>query len=218
MIFINELIEEYEIEEPIIISELLLKFPNIKPNTLRQRLKRLTNKGTLNRFEDGVYYIPDPEYQNYSTLDVEDVITKKYIKDDINGIKGYITGLSFANELRLTSQNPVTIEVVTNSEKASSRMVEVAGRKVIVKQPKVEINEANYKVLQILDFITNFEKISEESVEQVKKNLLLYAEDLSITESNLNRILLNYPKKTYKRIVESGLYDELLNREEVVFD
>lgn len=43
---------------------------------------------------------------------------------------GYVTGISFANQLGLTTQMPAVIEVVTNRESTNGRMIMVGNLKV----------------------------------------------------------------------------------------
>ena len=48
--------ENYSQNEPIFLSELII--PGIKPVSLRQQLKKLTEDGRLKRFDTGIYYLP----------------------------------------------------------------------------------------------------------------------------------------------------------------
>ena len=46
----------YTVNEPIFLSE--LDIPGVKPVSLRQQLKKLTEDGRVKRFEPGIYYLP----------------------------------------------------------------------------------------------------------------------------------------------------------------
>lgn len=207
------LIKEYGYDEPIFSSELLQEINEIKPSTLRQTLKRLTESGKIKRYKEGIYFLPEPNSKSkYKTLNTEKVITKKYLYNRKNERVGYVTGLSFANALKLTTQNPAKIELVTNSEKATVRAVDLNNQKVIVRKPRVMVNNNNFKILQILDLLTNFEKLSVIPIRDATSNILEYLKDVNITKEQLNFYLSNYPDKTYRKIVESNLYDVLTKK------
>ena len=60
MALINEVYEyienKYKPNEPIFLAE--LDIPDMKPVSVRQQMKKLTEEGRLKRFDAGIYYIP----------------------------------------------------------------------------------------------------------------------------------------------------------------
>ena len=50
------LLENYGYNEPIFLNA--LKIENLSDNALRQSVKRLTASGFIERFDNGIYYIP----------------------------------------------------------------------------------------------------------------------------------------------------------------
>ena len=48
--------ENYQPNEPIFMSDLNIQ--GIKPVSVRQQIKKLTESGKLKRFDTGIYYIP----------------------------------------------------------------------------------------------------------------------------------------------------------------
>lgn len=122
--FYNFLIKEYGYDEPI-FSEDLQKELNINSNTLRQQLKRLTDDNQIQRcsFRDGIYFIPDPDsILKKSALSVNKIIKNRYLFKKNERI-GYVTGLDFANSLKLTTQVPGMIEIVTEKESSKKGML-----------------------------------------------------------------------------------------------
>ncbi|WP_106495815.1 DUF6088 family protein [Lentibacillus sp. Marseille-P4043] len=199
--------------EPI-FSKDLLKDVDLSPNALRQSLKRLVDKGKICRYDNskGIFFIPDPNsLLKKNTLSVSKIIDKKYLFKNNERI-GYETGLSFSNMLNLTTQNPVTIELVTKAEKRSIRVVNYNKRKVTLRKPRVDINNDNYKILQVLDLLTNFERLSAVPISSATKNILKYLKGINVTGENLNAYLENYPSKTSKILMGSELYNELTQR------
>lgn len=110
------------------------------------------------------------------------------------------------------SLNPFTLEITTNKTNSKKRDIKINKRPIILRKPKVEINDNNYKVLQVLDLISNFEKYSTKPINEVKNQLLNYLNDAFITKAELNNYLKVYPAKASKKLIESELYDEITRK------
>lgn len=83
MTLINEvydyIVNKYSTNEPIFLTE--LDIPGMKPVSVRQQIKKLTDDGRLKRFDTGIYYIPQKTiFRSGSTLSVDDVIRKNIYK------------------------------------------------------------------------------------------------------------------------------------------
>lgn len=205
--------DKYGYDEPIFMEDLRGDVDFLSSEALRQAMKRMVDKGEICRFKSGIYFIPNPNsVLKTKTLSVNKIINKKYLYNNEQRI-GYLTGLSFANSLKLTTQNPGVIEVVTAAEKAAIRIVNYNKRKVALRKPRVEINNDNYKVLQVLDLLTNFDKLSVQPIKTATENILNYLSDVKVTKDQLNQYLNKYPTKTYKNFIESDLYNELTQRQ-----
>ena len=91
------LMENYGYNEPIFLNELSME--GLSENAVRQSVKRLTANGFLERYDNGIYYIPKRGgLLGRSYLDPSIVIMRKYIQNKLNTY-GYVTGLAFANQL-----------------------------------------------------------------------------------------------------------------------
>lgn len=208
----NYLVKQYGYDEPI-FSEDLKKELDINSNTLRQNLKRLTDAKKIQRFnyKTGIYFIPDPDsIFKKSALSVNKIIKNKYIVKKRQRI-GYVTGLDFANSLRLTTQVPGLVEIVTQGERSNVRYVEYNERRVALRKAKTSITERNYKILQILDLINNFKKVSDISFEKAIPKIFDYVKDISIDREELDRYLSMYPR-AYREFMGSGLYNEIARK------
>ncbi len=84
---------------------------------MRQSVKRLVANGFLRKGMIMVfYYIPKQGgLLGKSYLDPFLVIMRKYVRSKSETF-GYVTGISFVNQLGLTTQMPAIIEIVTNKE------------------------------------------------------------------------------------------------------
>lgn len=211
MNLVDFLTANYGYDEPILMDDLTKKISNVKPNTLRRNLNRLAKLNKIYKYEfrDGVFFVPEPNSQlKKKTLSSNKVINKLYLIENSKRV-GYATGLSFANILSLTTQNPFTLEITTNKTSSKKRTIELNNRPIILRKPKVKVNNRNYKVLQVLDLLNNFNEYSDKSIEIAKKEILNYLKETTITCEELNNYLRLYPAKTSKKLMESGLYSEI---------
>ncbi|WP_373894134.1 DUF6088 family protein [Virgibacillus natechei] len=212
MDLINYLTKEYGYREPILLEDLTDELSNISASSLRQKLKRLVDREVIYRFENGIYFIPNPNsLLKTKTLSVEKVLEKKHIIKNNNRI-GYVSGLAFANSLQLTTQVPSKIEIVTMKEARTKRTVTYKNNSIILRKPRLAINNDNYKILQVLDLVNKYEEYIETPAKNTNEKILAYLEGNNITKKELYNYLKNYPTKTYKNILESGLYDEITQR------
>ena len=199
---------EYGYNEPIFSEDLNEKL-NVNPNTLRQYIRRLYQSGKINKVRDGIYFIPNPNsVLKNPTLNVDKIINKKYLVKE-KEIIGYESGVAFANRLNLTTQNPGVITIVTNEEKSAKRIVEFYKRKVALKKPRIQINNKNYKILQVLDLLNDFERLSVEPIEVANKKILRYLNGVMVSKKDLEEYLNVYPVKTRAKIQQTEVYDEI---------
>ena len=194
---------KYGYNEPIFLSE--ISFENISNNYLRQIFKRLTDEGSLQRYDAGIYYLPKKSTMlKNSYLDSNKVIINKYITRG-KEVYGYFTGFTFANQIGLTTQVPVRKEVVSNKESSQGRTLKFGGSTIRVKKPRILITNKNYKVLQLLDLINDFEKWAEYEVDEVYKIIARYVTEEQIGRDVIQEYLPYYPAKVAKRLIGSGL-------------
>lgn len=126
------LLENYGYNEPIFLND--LKIEELSENALRQSVKRLVANGFLERYDNGIYYIPKQNgVLGKSYLDPVLFIMRKYVRNE-SETYGYVTRMTFANQLGLTTQVPAIIEIVTNREAANGRTVTVGNQKVRIKK------------------------------------------------------------------------------------
>lgn len=214
MKFLEYLIENYGYDEPIFATD-LYKELRLNKNTIRQLLKRETDKGNISRYKykNGIYFIPKPNSLfKRSTISLNKIINKKYILNKNNRI-GYITGLSFANQIGLTTQNPVKIEIVTNNETNIKRDVDFNIRIVTLRKPRVSnVNNNNFKLLQVMDLLNNFKTENTTSFQDAIDKAINYLHDVNINAEEIRECVRSYPAKTQAKFWESGIYNELTSK------
>lgn len=197
------LLENYGRNEPIFLSELTIS--GMKPVSLRQQIKKLTEDGRLKRFDTGIYYLPQKSMFRFgSMLSPDEVIRKKYLIDG-DGRCGYLSGLLFANQLGLTSQVPTVYEVYTNKATTDYRDTTLGSLRVIIRRPYVEVNDDNANVLQFLDLIKEVCDISELDGAELTDRLIGYMTVNGLSFDMLQKYFPYYPDRIYRNMYEVGL-------------
>ena len=200
------LIDNYGYNEPIFLNDLLVE--GISENAVRQSVKRLVAYGFLERYDSGIYYIPKSGgLLGKSYLDPSVVIMRKYVENNSNKY-GYITGLSFANQLGLTTQMPAVIEIVTNREATNGRTLMVGNQKVRVKKSAIPVSEDNAELLQLLDSVGQAEKYTELTIEETVDVLITYMRKKKFTKKQLSDVSSVLTGATAKKLIEWGMIYE----------
>ena len=200
------LMENYGYSEPIFLNDLSIE--GLSENAVRQSVKRLVASGFLERYDNGIYYIPKHGgLLGKSYLDPSMVIIRKYVENQSDKY-GYITGLSFANQLGLTTQMPAVIEIVTNRESTNGRMLMVGNQKVRVKKSSISVSEDNAELLQLLDVIGQAEKYTELTIEETIDILITYIRKKKFTKGQLSDVSSALTGATAKKMIEWGMIYE----------
>ena len=200
------LMENFGYNEPIFLNG--LSVAGLSENAVRQSVKRLVAGGFLERYDSGVYYIPKKgRLLDKSYLDPSLVIIRKYVQNKFETY-GYVTGISFANQLGLTTQIPAVIEVVTNRESTNGRIITVGNLKVRVKKPAVTVSDSNAELLQLLDSIGQAEKYTELPMKETIDILISYVKQKRFTKEQLSEVSSILTGATAKKMIEWGMIYE----------
>lgn len=202
----NYFMDNYGYNEPIFLND--LSIDGLSENAVRQSVKRLVASGFLERYDSGIYFIPKRGgLLGKSYLDPSIVIMRKYVENKSNRF-GYITGLSFANQLGLTTQMPAVIEVVTNREATNGRTIMVGNQKVRVKKSAIPVSEENVELLQLLDSIGQAEKYTELPIKETVDILIAYMRSKKFTKEQLSEVASAITGATAKKMIEWGMIYE----------
>lgn len=204
---VSKYIDEIKEDEPIFCEDVRRYMKdvckeddkNIHDN-INVILNRMCKKGVIKPFHKGIYYKPIKNIFGEMTLSKNKVIIRKYIKDENGNIKGYLTGAKLFNMLGLTTQVPNIINIVTNECKNYN---EYKNEKlcVIIRKPKIHINNENYKYLQLFDIINNKEKIN---IEVDNYDEIIYR---FIKENELDfEKIIKYARETNNKKILEKLY------------
>lgn len=201
------IVSEIGYDEPIFTKELKSSLKEqISDDTLRQNLKRLSDKGYLMKVDNGIYYVPKSKsVLKNPRVNIDKVIMRKYIKPNENKVIGYSSGINFANQLGITTQTASVYNISTNASGRRINEIKIGKKVVKLRKPKVEITNKNYKLLQVLDLLNDYDKVSEVPLESASTFIYKYLSDMKITEKEFNEYLYKYSKKTICRALELGL-------------
>ena len=208
-VIVEKFIDELKENEPIFIEdindyvcEVYKKSDVIKiKKNINVIMNRLNNEKKIKTFYKGIYYKPQKNIFGEMPLDKDKVIRKKYLEDKKGNIKGYISGAKLFNKLGLTTQVPNITEIVTN-EATGINKYNNKKLNIIIKTPKIKLNNQNYLYLQLIEIIANKEKINIEN-----KN---YYEIIMkfIKENNLDfEKIIKYSRETKNKKVMDVLYE-----------
>ncbi|MFQ6794305.1 MAG: DUF6088 family protein [Thomasclavelia sp.] len=171
-------------------------------------MKTMVDQKMIKRFSDGIYYIPRKTIFGDLRLDVDKIISKKYLtnKDEVYG---YIAGITLLNSLSLTTQVPNRITIVTNKESSRGRKILIGKQEVYITKSRIEVTRENYPVLQLLEIIRLI--VPEELDEIESNNLLNFIINNAITLKKVSQYCVYYPDYVSKRIL-GGKLIEILTR------
>lgn len=197
----SALISKYKPGEPILLKD--LKYEKTSNDVIRQQLKKLTDKGNINRFDEGVYYFGDD-------ILIDNVIESKYIKKN-DEIYGYYSGRNLAIDLGIIDEEPKR-EIITNNFKAIVRELKLGDETITVRHSDLKIDSKNCYVLRLLDM---FKRVSFDDYvnNETRYKLKKYIEKYYIKKSDIDQYIKYFPKKTYKNIYILGI-NEILMKEE----
>ena len=190
--------EQYRPCEPIVLSD--MKWLKISSGALRQTFKRMSDKGILKRYMNGVYYFPDKS----KGPSLEDVLDKMYIGNR-NGIFGYRSGYAFAKELGVTEKADDSPIIVTNKENSRGRFRKMVIGQVYLKKPYRPVTDDNADAQAVLDFIREWEEYSDLSEEDTFVQVKKYMKKNHINKEILAETAEDFPGRVSVMIVKHHL-------------
>ena len=202
-------IQNCEKNEPIFmedIKEYIMKFYkdyNTEKifNNIKEILNRLNKDNIIKTAYKGIYYIPKTNIFGEVPLANSKIIKYKYLCDKFGNVKGYITCANLFNQVGLTTQVPNTIDIATNECKNNNKYKNKY-LNVIIRKPKVEVTNDNYKYLQLIDLIENKDNIfiEVENYDEIIYNFII--------ENNLKfEKIIKYARETNsKKAIEKMVF------------
>jgi predicted transcriptional regulator of viral defense system len=199
--------------QPFSLTDLYSRFPNDKPGSIRQAVRRLCDEKKITRVINGVYILPNPErLLKNPYVKISSVIEHKYLLGKDNEVIGYRSGINFSNQIGLTTQTASVETIFSNAVSNKKRNVYLNNNGIIVNAPRVEVNSNNYKVLQVLDLLTSFDQYSEYDMVQAFPKISAYLSGVVLSEDDLDSIVSKYPLVAQVKFYKAGVANVITHK------
>ncbi len=200
MTFYQYLLARYGNNEPILLAE--IQFEKYSKPWIYKELRKLCDNGQLIRYEKGVYYIPTKTVLGISTLNPRKVIEKKYISS-AGKTQGYYSGITFLNQIGISTQMPNRIELYTNNENSTVREITVGKQRVLLRRARTRITPENADVQSFLEMMS---LVSADFFDEDRKKAVAdFIEEKGITRSAIAEYAPVFPDRAMRTMVESGV-------------
>ena len=197
------IIQNYKEGEPIFFSDISVE--GVSKPALNQQLKRLMEYGRLMKYETGVYYMPKKtSLGTYVGPSADTVARYRYISKGDN-VDGYYAGNTFANQLGLTTQVPMVVEIASNNTNSSPREVSIGERRFYIRKPIVKVDADNVFVLQMLDLLKNLDNYLDDTYEEARVKFAEYINLHKIRRTDVDEYIRKYPVSIFKYYYELEL-------------
>lgn len=200
MTFYQYLLDRYGSNEPILLAE--IQFEKYSKPWIYKELRKMCDNGQLIRYEKGVYYIPTKTVLGISTLNPRKVIEKKYISSAGN-TQGYYSGITFLNQIGISTQMPNRIELYTNNENSTVREITIGKQKVLLRRARTTITPENADVQSFLEMMS---LVSADFFDEDRKKAVAgFIEEKGITRRAISEYAPVFPDRAMRTMVESGV-------------
>lgn len=193
------MVDTFGFNEPIFISD--INFKDYSRIWVSKELARLCEDGKIIRYEKGLYYIPQNTIFGKSSLNPNKVINRKYLSENGESI-GFIMGTAALQQIGLSTQVPNILEIQTNNESSKLRRVKVGSQEIILRKPKVKINNENVNVLRLFDIMSN----TPANLLDIEKKRILkkWIKESGVTREQIMQFSSAFPDKAIRNLIESG--------------
>ena len=190
--------KQYAPCEPIVLSD--IHWAKLNSGALRQAFKRLSDKGILNRYMNGVYYLPEKDKRP----SVEEVISKMYL-ENAEQVYGYYAGFAYGRLLGVTKQEDKNSIIVTNKENSRGRFRLITVRKIYLRKPYTIITKDNVEAMALLDFIREWEMYSDLSEEDTFACIKEFLKVKKISRTVFLETAVHFPGKVSALLIKHKL-------------
>lgn len=174
-----------------------------KKEAVIKNLNRMVASGKIMKLAKGKFYKPEGSVFGELMPDTSQVVKDLIEKD--GKLIGYVTGLGIYNQLQLTTQVSMVIQIGRNEIRPALKrgMYRIS----FIKQ-KNQITKENISLLQILDAIQYIKKIPDTSVSKSIKRLQSIIASLSDSDKNqIMRLARKYSPST--RALTGAILEQL---------
>jgi len=201
--FADRMKEAFALNELIFTEELLRLFSDYSRAQVFRLIDAAKERGEIIQYAKGIYYIPQKTRLGNSTITADDVIRKRYLKNDTE-VYGVYSGVKLLNAFSVTTQMAGVVEVVTNNESAKYREIQINNRQYILRRSRCTIdknNAAAYTVMQLFSEMEKEERLDEAST----RKLQAYLAKEKVSQNQLFSMAQVFPARATKIMIGSGI-------------
>ena len=177
-----------------------MKWLKQSPGALRQAFKRMSDKGIVKRYMNGVYYFPDKG----KMPTVDEVVKGLYIGNRKKTF-GYYAGFVLGRQLEVTEREDKYPLIITNKENSRGRYRTIANKKVYLRKPYIQITRDNVNAVAVLDFIREWEMYSDLEESDTFVKVREYLKKQNISKKELLDVAVYFPSKVSAVLVKHKL-------------
>ena len=159
--------------------------------TAAKALERLQKEGLIKKMSRGIFYKPKQTVFGELKPDYTEQL-RPYLFENEKRV-AYETGYSLYNRLRLTTQMAFRIKIASRDKRIS---VHKGAVKIDTVKSYVDVTDANYKLLELLDALKDIKRIPDASPDNsivILTNIIKELSDKQISE--MIKCALSYPPR-----------------------
>lgn len=159
--------------------------------TAAKALERLQKEGLIKKISKGIFYKPKQTVFGELKPDYAEML-RPYLFENGKRV-AYETGYSLYNRLKLTTQVAFRIKIASRDRRIS---VNKGALKIDTVKSYVDVTDANYKLLELLDALKDIKRIPDTSPDNsivILSNIIKELSDKQISE--MIKYALSYPPR-----------------------
>jgi len=192
--------------EPIFMKDIMKSWSEYSESNVYKIIKTLCDNGILLKDTPGVYFLPKKTVwiEGEFSLDTMKIVERRYVSDK-GKVFGYYSGFFLMNQAGFSNQVPNIREIVTTKETTSVRTVTINGFKVKLRRAKININDKNAPVMQLLEIFNRYEG----PVTGYQRDNLISLTGGKVDPTLLAECAKCFPKRALENLKRSGMYEVL---------
>jgi hypothetical protein len=139
------------------------------------------------------------------SLDTMKIVERRYMKNRKVKVLGYYSGQTLMNMVGLSNQVPAVDEIVTMNESTRVRRVSIGKARFILRRAKIEIDEKNAPVMQLLEIFDRYDK----PLAGYQQDNLIALAGGKIDRDVLSECSKYFPRRALQNLKKSEVYDVL---------
>lgn len=169
---IDQVAQKFEPGVPVSSNDIFKRvqeqMPKISKTSFNMSLQRYEKQNpNFVRYQRGIYYKTVKTPFGDLGMNITELIKRTYMDKD-GEIIGYESGPSYMNKIGLTTQMPAMLYIVTSKARYTEKDKK---NNICLMKPVIEVNQENYRYLQLLDMIENKLNVKiEANCQQILRN------------------------------------------------